>query len=65
MQPQPAAAPALAALSDGLVRNVEGTIIDAGPVREELEQNVDETQITVHDAAARCADRKCRSSVGR
>ena len=47
MQPQPAAAPALAALSDGLVRNVEGTIIDAGPVREELEQNVDEAQSTV------------------
>ncbi len=47
MQPQPAAAPALAALSDGLVRNVEGTIGDAGPVREELEQNVDEAQSTV------------------
>ena len=47
MQPQPAAAPALAALSDGLVRNVEGTIVDAGPVREELEQNVDEAQSTV------------------
>ena len=40
MQPQPAAAPALAALSDGLVRNVEGTIVDAGPVREEVEQDV-------------------------
>ncbi len=47
MQPQPAAAPALAALSDGLMRNVEGTIIDAGPVREEVEQDVDEAPSTV------------------
>src|ERR1700759_1558307 len=47
MQPQPAAAPVLAALSDGLVRNVEGTIVDAGPVREEVEQDVDEAQSTV------------------
>jgi competence protein ComEC len=46
MQPQSAPAPALAALSDGLVRNVEGTIIDAGAVRGELEQNVDEAQST-------------------
>ncbi len=46
MQPQPAAAAALATLSDGLVRNVEGTIVDAGPVRKELEQNVDEAQST-------------------
>ncbi len=46
MQPQPAAAPVLAALSDGLARDVEGTIIDAGPVRGELEQNVDEAQST-------------------
>src|SRR6478609_8611032 len=44
MQPQPAAAPALATLSDGLMRSVEGTIIDAGPVREEVEQDVDEAQ---------------------
>ncbi|MGC1422159.1 MAG: ComEC/Rec2 family competence protein [Terracidiphilus sp.] len=46
MQPQPSAAPALAALSDGLVRVVDGTITDAGPVRGELEQNVDEAQST-------------------
>jgi competence protein ComEC len=47
MQPQPAAARALATLSDGLMRSVEGTIIDAGPVREEVEQDVDEAQSTV------------------
>ena len=46
MQPQPAPAPEIAALSDGLVRTVEGTIIDAGPVRRELEENVDEATIT-------------------
>jgi competence protein ComEC len=44
MQPQPSPSPALAALSDGLVRTVEGTITDAGPVRRELQQNVDEAQ---------------------
>jgi competence protein ComEC len=42
MEPQPAPAPALAALSDDLLRTVEGTIIDAGPIRTEVEQNVDE-----------------------
>jgi competence protein ComEC len=42
MQPQPAPAPALAALSDDLLRTVEGTVIDAGPIRTETEQNVDE-----------------------
>jgi len=44
MQPQPAPAAKLNALSDGLLRTVEGTVIDAGPVRTELEQNVDEAQ---------------------
>ena len=42
LEPRPAPAPALAALSDGLLRTVEGTVIDAGPVRSELEQNVGE-----------------------
>ena len=40
MEPHPAPAPALAALSDGLLRTVEGTVIDAGPVRGEIEQNL-------------------------
>jgi competence protein ComEC len=39
MEPRPAPASALAALSDGLLRTVEGTIVDAGPVRGELERN--------------------------
>ncbi len=42
MQPQPAPSPALATFSDGLLRTVEGTVVDAGPVRTEIEQNVDE-----------------------
>ena len=47
MEPHPAPAPALAALSDGLLRTVEGTVTSTGPVRTEpqetdLEQNVDE-----------------------
>jgi competence protein ComEC len=46
MEPHPAPAPALAALSDGLLRTVEGTIIDAGPVRGETEQNLDEPGAT-------------------
>ncbi len=46
MQPHPAPAPALAALSDGLLRTVEGTVVDAGPVRGETEQNLND-----HDSA--------------
>ncbi len=42
MEPLPAPAPRLNALSDGLLRTVEGTVIDTGPVRAEMEQNVDE-----------------------
>jgi competence protein ComEC len=40
MEPHPAPAPALAALSDGLLRTVEGTVVDAGPVRGETEQSL-------------------------
>ena len=46
MQPQPAPAPELARLSDGLLRSVEGTVVDAGPIRTVLEQNVDEASAT-------------------
>jgi competence protein ComEC len=42
MEPHPAPAPVLAALSDNLLRTVEGTVVDAGPVRGEIEQNLDE-----------------------
>jgi competence protein ComEC len=47
MEPRPAPAPALAALSDGLLRTVDGTVTGTGPVRTEpeetnLDQNVDE-----------------------
>jgi len=43
MQPQPAPAPTLAALSDGLLRTVEGTVTDAEPERSEAVQSVDES----------------------
>jgi competence protein ComEC len=39
MEPQPAPAPVLNALSNGLLRIVEGTVVDAGPVRGELEED--------------------------
>jgi competence protein ComEC len=42
IEPHPAPAPALAALSDNLLRTVEGTVVDAGPIRGETEQNLDE-----------------------
>jgi competence protein ComEC len=41
MEPHPAPSPALAELSDGLLRTVEGDVIGTGPVRAELEQNLD------------------------
>jgi len=47
MQPQPASSPVLAAFSDDLLRAVQGTVIDAGPVRAETEQNVDEPARTL------------------
>ena len=42
LEPHPSPAPTVAALSDGLMRTIEGTVISTGPVRTELEQNVDE-----------------------
>lgn len=44
MEPHPAPAPALALLSDGLLRSVEGTVIDAAPVRGEIEQNLSDDE---------------------
>jgi competence protein ComEC len=41
MEPHPAPAPQLHELSDGLLRTVEGTVTSAGPVRGELEPDVD------------------------
>ncbi|MGD0830298.1 MAG: ComEC/Rec2 family competence protein [Terracidiphilus sp.] len=42
MEPQPAPAPVLNALSNGLMRDIEGTVVSAGTVRNEVEQNLDE-----------------------
>jgi len=42
MEPRPTPVPAIAALSDGLLRTVEGTITDTAPLRSETLANVDE-----------------------
>ena len=46
MQPHPIPARPLDALSDGLLRTAEGTVVNTGPLRTESEQNVDEPSIT-------------------
>jgi competence protein ComEC len=43
MEPHPAPSPVISSLSDGLVRSIEGSVTDIGSVRNETEQNVDET----------------------
>lgn len=42
MEPQPKPAPVLSALSDGLLRSVEGTVIQAGPVRAESDDDAEQ-----------------------
>lgn len=42
MEPQPAPETTITALSDGLVRTVEGTITDTGSLRNEVEDNAEE-----------------------
>jgi competence protein ComEC len=44
VESHPVPAPALAALSDDLLRTVEGTVVDAGPVRTEIEQNLNDNE---------------------
>ena len=46
MEPHPVPAPALDTLSDGLLRTVEGTVANTGPVQTATEQNVDEPNET-------------------
>jgi competence protein ComEC len=42
MEPQPAPSQGILKLEDGLLRTVDGTIVDAAPVRAERPENVDE-----------------------
>jgi competence protein ComEC len=51
MEPHPAPAPELASLSDGLLRTVEGTVVDAGAVRGETEQNLNDDSAVATAAA--------------
>ena len=44
MEPQPSASKPLAALSDGLLRSVEGSVVDAGPVRDAPLQSADDPE---------------------
>jgi competence protein ComEC len=46
MEPQPSPSPHLRALSDGLLRTVEGTVVSAGPVRGQIEENLDRASVT-------------------
>ena len=46
MEPHPAPAPEIATLSDGLLRTIEGTVVDTGPIRNENEQSLDEHAAT-------------------
>ncbi len=46
VEPHPAPAPQLAALSDGLLRTVEGTVVNTGPLRIEHEQSIDEPPLS-------------------
>jgi competence protein ComEC len=49
MEPQSAPAPQIAGLSDGLMRAVEGSIVDVGPIRNEAELSINDDG--VYDAA--------------
>ncbi len=43
IEPNPSAAPTISALADGLLRSVEGTIVDVAPIRSEHIENVEES----------------------
>ena len=45
MEPQPVPAPALLGLSDGLLRTVEGTVTNAGPIRNQTNESSDEPNV--------------------
>lgn len=46
MEPQPAPEPAIATLSDGLMRTIEGTITDSGSVRSETDEDATSSTFT-------------------
>jgi competence protein ComEC len=61
MEPHPAAAAALLQLSDGLLRTVEGTVSDAGPVRNETEQSLDTAEAAVSERPSQRIDLRVSS----
>ncbi|MDE3147855.1 MAG: DNA internalization-related competence protein ComEC/Rec2, partial [Acidobacteriota bacterium] len=61
MEPHPAPVPALASLSDGLLRTVEGTVVDAGPIRTEIEQDADNPAATAEQHTSQRIDLRVSS----
>jgi competence protein ComEC len=53
MEPRPAASPTIDPLADGLVRTVEGTVVDAAPLRTEAEENLREHENGEPDEAVK------------
>ena len=58
MTPQPAPAPGVDALSDGLLRVVEGTVVDAGSLRDEAEQDLDDSALSASQRLSQRVDVK-------
>jgi len=57
VEPQPALASNLAGLSDGLMRTVEGVVVDAGPIKGQLEENLDHKEQGVFAAEQKPSQR--------
>ncbi len=57
MEPWPAPAPEVASLSDGLMRTLEGTVVDVAPVRRETEQNLNDDHASDVQAEAEASQR--------
>jgi competence protein ComEC len=51
LEPQPAPSPALVPFANGLLRTVEGTVVDGSPVRSELDDPVREDDLSAAPAA--------------
>jgi competence protein ComEC len=57
MEPRPAPAAEVASLSDGLMRTLEGTVVDVAPVRSEAVQNVNDEHVNDVQAEAELTQR--------
>ena len=57
MEPHPAPAAQVASLSDGLMRTLEGTVVDVAPIRNETVQNVNDDHANDVQAEAELSQR--------